>query len=90
MIGHARLFGELAKSKAATGDVNHTPGLGAKCPRIRSEPCRGRFYQQLPGGAGISIILESTTEPHRGPRLHKHPYAETFIISLRHACGFCA
>lgn len=37
-------------------------------------------YEQLPGGAGISIILESTTKEGVGPRLHLHPYAETFII----------
>ena len=37
-------------------------------------------FQQLPGDAGISIILESTTAPNAGPRLHKHPYPETFII----------
>jgi len=37
-------------------------------------------YQELPGGAGISIILESTTRAGVGPRLHQHPYAETFII----------
>lgn len=37
-------------------------------------------YEKLPGGAGVSIILESTTQAGLGPRLHKHPYAETFII----------
>ena len=37
-------------------------------------------YTQLPGGAGVSLILESTTKEGAGPRLHKHPYAETFII----------
>lgn len=37
-------------------------------------------YTELPGGAGISIILESTTQAGVGPRLHRHPYAETFII----------
>ncbi len=37
-------------------------------------------YERLPGGAGISIILESTTREGVGPRLHRHPYAETFII----------
>jgi mannose-6-phosphate isomerase-like protein (cupin superfamily) len=37
-------------------------------------------YEELPGGAGISIILESTTKEGVGPRLHRHPYAETFII----------
>ena len=37
-------------------------------------------YEELPGDAGISIILESSTEEGVGPRLHQHPYAETFII----------
>jgi quercetin dioxygenase-like cupin family protein len=37
-------------------------------------------YEELPGGAGISIILESTSKAGVGPRLHRHPYAETFII----------
>ncbi len=37
-------------------------------------------YDELPGGAGISIILESSTHGGVGPRLHQHPYAETFII----------
>lgn len=31
-------------------------------------------------GAQISIIIESTTKAGSGPRLHKHPYPETFII----------
>ena len=37
-------------------------------------------YEELPGDANISIILESTTQAGVGPRLHRHPYAETFII----------
>jgi hypothetical protein len=37
-------------------------------------------YEELPGNASISIILESTTKAGVGPRLHQHPYAETFII----------
>jgi mannose-6-phosphate isomerase-like protein (cupin superfamily) len=37
-------------------------------------------YEELPGSANVSIILESTTKAGVGPRLHKHPYAETFII----------
>jgi mannose-6-phosphate isomerase-like protein (cupin superfamily) len=37
-------------------------------------------YEELPGGSNVSIILESTTKAGVGPRLHKHPYAETFII----------
>jgi mannose-6-phosphate isomerase-like protein (cupin superfamily) len=37
-------------------------------------------YEELPGGANVSIILESTSKAGVGPRLHWHPYAETFII----------
>jgi quercetin dioxygenase-like cupin family protein len=37
-------------------------------------------YTELPGGAGVSLIMESTTKEGVGPRLHMHPYAETFII----------
>ncbi len=37
-------------------------------------------YQQLPGSAGVSLILESTSRAGVGPRLHRHPYAETFVI----------
>ncbi|MEJ3653413.1 cupin domain-containing protein [Actinomycetes bacterium KLBMP 9759] len=31
-------------------------------------------------GAGVSIIRESTDVVGSGPRLHQHPYAETFVI----------
>jgi mannose-6-phosphate isomerase-like protein (cupin superfamily) len=37
-------------------------------------------YEELPGGANISLILESTSRAGVGPRRHQHPYAETFII----------
>jgi mannose-6-phosphate isomerase-like protein (cupin superfamily) len=37
-------------------------------------------YQELPGSPGVSLILESTTQSGVGPRLHRHPYAETFVI----------
>ena len=37
-------------------------------------------YERLPGGARVSLILESTTQEGVGPRLHQHPYAETFVI----------
>lgn len=37
-------------------------------------------YEELPGNPGISIILEATAHSGVGPRLHRHPYAETFII----------
>ncbi len=31
-------------------------------------------------GAGMSVIFFSRTEVGEGPRLHTHPYAETFIV----------
>lgn len=37
-------------------------------------------YEELPGAAGVSLIFESTTQSGAGPRLHQHPYAETFVI----------
>jgi mannose-6-phosphate isomerase-like protein (cupin superfamily) len=42
-----------------------------------------RWRGELEGaahGAGISLIFVSTDEVGDGPRLHSHPYAETFII----------
>jgi mannose-6-phosphate isomerase-like protein (cupin superfamily) len=45
-------------------------------PTARTGPRTTKSYQ---GDASISIILESTTAGV-GPRLHQHPYAETFII----------
>jgi hypothetical protein len=30
-------------------------------------------YEELPAAANISIILESTSRPGAGPRLHRHP-----------------
>lgn len=37
-------------------------------------------YEELPGAAGVSLIFESTAQAGVGPRLHQHPYAETFVI----------
>jgi quercetin dioxygenase-like cupin family protein len=37
-------------------------------------------FQGLPGDAAVSLILECTPRTGVGPRLHKHPYAETFLI----------
>lgn len=31
-------------------------------------------------GAGVSLIFEDTDAVGSGPRLHQHPYAETFVI----------
>ena len=37
-------------------------------------------HERLPGDANVSIILESTSRAGADPRLHTHPYAETFPI----------
>ncbi len=31
-------------------------------------------------GSGVSVIREHTDVVGAGPRLHRHPYAETFVI----------
>ena len=31
-------------------------------------------------GSSVSVIREYETEPGAGPRLHQHPYTETFVI----------
>lgn len=36
--------------------------------------------EELPGDANVSLIIEATTRQGTGPRLHRHPYAETFVI----------
>ena len=45
-------------------------------------------YERLPGEAGVSIILESATGAGVGPRLHQHPYAETFLVRRGSATFF--
>lgn len=39
-------------------------------------------WQGGAAGAGICIIADRIDAPGGGPRLHTHPYAETFIIRL--------
>lgn len=43
----------------------------------------GRWHGEIEGGpygAGLSLIFFSSDKPGGGPRLHTHPYPETFII----------
>ena len=40
---------------------------------------RGQFEGRDHGG-GVSVILVDTDEPGAGPRLHRHPYDETFVL----------
>ena len=37
-------------------------------------------WQGGASGAGISVIFNHQAEPGGGPRLHRHPYPETFIV----------
>jgi mannose-6-phosphate isomerase-like protein (cupin superfamily) len=39
----------------------------------------GQFEGRDHGGT-VSVILVDTDEPGAGPRLHRHPYDETFVI----------
>jgi mannose-6-phosphate isomerase-like protein (cupin superfamily) len=39
----------------------------------------GRFEGATAGPASVSIILDSS-EPGGGPRLHSHPYDETWVV----------
>jgi mannose-6-phosphate isomerase-like protein (cupin superfamily) len=36
-------------------------------------------------GVGVSVVFYATNEIGGGPRLHSHPYAETFIIRVGRA-----
>jgi quercetin dioxygenase-like cupin family protein len=82
------VFGETRQQPVRlTGGIG-CPGYGRPMDAFAIDRSDGREdgedwtenYEELPGGANISIILESTTKAGVGPRLHKHPYAETFII----------
>jgi mannose-6-phosphate isomerase-like protein (cupin superfamily) len=43
----------------------------------------GRWHGEVEGtkhGSGVSVIFFSSDEVGAGPRLHRHPYPETFIV----------
>src|SRR5436190_21218278 len=49
---------------------------------------RERWHGELQGapyGMGLSLIFFSSEKPGGGPKLHTHPYPETFIIQKGHA-----
>lgn len=37
-------------------------------------------FEGRDAGSGISVIRESTDVVGSGPRLHRHPYTETFVV----------
>lgn len=42
-------------------------------------PWQGEF-RGFELGSGVSVIFNCMSESGLGPRLHKHPYSETFIV----------
>lgn len=48
-------------------------------PEVADDVWRG-LLQGGAYGANIAIVFTSISEVGEGPRLHKHPYVETFVI----------
>jgi mannose-6-phosphate isomerase-like protein (cupin superfamily) len=48
-------------------------------PIINEESLEGRNLRGEDHGSSISIILDHS-EPGQGPRLHRHPYDETWVV----------
>ncbi len=46
---------------------------------IRAQELGLSRLEGAPHDASISLIL-NTSEPGQGPRLHRHPYDETFVV----------
>jgi quercetin dioxygenase-like cupin family protein len=66
----------MSQNEAATGTAQV---IDRKDGRSGGDGWNDNF-EGKPYGAGISVILESTETVGSGPRLHRHPYPETFII----------
>src|SRR5919201_5917830 len=52
---------------------------GTLMPVIKAEARKGDSIAGGEYGATISVILDDS-EPGRGPRLHRHPYDETWVV----------
>jgi mannose-6-phosphate isomerase-like protein (cupin superfamily) len=52
-------------------------------PLIKSSALEGGNLEGEDHGATISLILNHS-EPDEGPRLHKHPYDETWVVIAGH------
>ena len=48
-------------------------------PLIKAETLRNGNLEGGPHGATVSVILDEG-EPGDGPRLHRHPYDETWVV----------
>lgn len=48
-------------------------------PVIKTADLEGRTLRGVDHGARISLILDES-DPGQGPRLHRHPYDETWVV----------
>jgi quercetin dioxygenase-like cupin family protein len=48
-------------------------------PVVKTDPNVTESIQGADHGATISLILDCS-EPGKGPRLHRHPYDETWVV----------
>jgi len=46
---------------------------------IKAEAREGRSIEGVEHGASVSLILDES-KPGEGPRLHRHPYDETWVV----------
>lgn len=52
-------------------------------PLIKADELEDRTLRGAEHGATISLILDQS-EPGHGPRLHRHPYDETWVVQEGH------
>ena len=52
-------------------------------PVIKAGTFDRHRFEGVAYGASISLILD-TSEPGQGPRLHRHPYDETWMVQEGH------
>lgn len=50
--------------------------------------CWHTEWEEPASGSGVSVIFIATDEVGYGPRLHRHPYPETFIVRVGSARFF--
>jgi mannose-6-phosphate isomerase-like protein (cupin superfamily) len=49
-------------------------------PIIEQSTLPSLNFEGLTYGSAVSVIFEHTARDGAGPRLHRHPYSETFVI----------
>ncbi|MGI8681506.1 MAG: cupin domain-containing protein [Mycobacteriales bacterium] len=62
-----------------------TSKCGAPAPRRLTSSLYDMDIEGRDIGSGVSVIREYTDVVGAGPRLHRHPYTETFVIIAGHA-----